>query len=1001
MGTRGRSVSAPSRHRWRVGLSALVAALVFIAAVPLHAAEEGATKYFVDVWIASPADVANLQAAGFDIAGVDSQRPAVGVVATAKELTRLAVLGYTYTIRETNTPGLQITALQDYTDPQEFSVFMDQIVAAYPTLAQKITLRDTLFEGQQLYALKITRDVGQDNGRPSFILDAQHHAREVMTPEIARDMIDYLTSRYATDPQVQRWLDNINIYVVGSANPDGAMYVFQNDNMWRKNRRPNCAVDINRNYPFAWASCNGSSGDCSDETNRGTEPGSEPETGGMLQLVSMAHPFFTLSYHTYGEYLMYPYGCTNPDEMAAFNEVASALNNILQNDSGQTPFAVPSRLGPIWSAIYRVDGGSIDTQYARYGAYGFTIEVNSSSFQPDYATWRNITVQRQRTAWQFFLDRTLDGPQIRGTVTDASTGLPLAATISVQEVTFTHGELPRRADGKGHYQWLARAGQTYHVDFSMPAYCSITQIATVGTGPATLDAALVRPTPPQQVTAAAEGDNRIEVSWSPAVNATQYRVLRSLTSGGPYSEVGLVAAPETVFHDTTVAGTATYYYVVRALQPCESGNSVEASASTTGPCALAPGFGGVASVTNAAASTCTLDVAWPAAIAYCGGRVTYKVHRSTTSPFTPSGTNLIASGLDATLFADHDALGDGITYHYIVRAIDASNGAEDENTTIGSGSPTGPTSVGTWVDDAGDTATAKLALSAPWSVKPTGGKTGPGVYATGTYTNILCSALTTPAISLQTGSVLSFASKYDIEGDWDAGLVEVAQGPSFDSWTKLATVNYPDMLSNTGNACGFPKSGPHTVFSRTNVVPSYPSSSYSASLSAYDGTQVMLRWRISSDLTGTGAGWWIDDVAVTNAVTAAVCASGTAANPKEVSPPGSPATVWPGGAGTAVRISYTPGCGTLDNAAYWGTGPITGVLAWSGAACALGNTGEAWFDPGDPPPGSFLYFVIVGQSAAKEGSYGQGFDGTAHAERPEAVGVGGCDKPQDLTGSCP
>ena len=53
-----------------------------------------------------------------------------------------------------------------------------------------------------------------------------------------------------------------------------------------------------------------------------------------------------------------------------------------------------------------VDGGSTDTEYGRYGTYSYTVEVNTSSFQPDYATWRDITVQRQRTAWQFFLDKT-------------------------------------------------------------------------------------------------------------------------------------------------------------------------------------------------------------------------------------------------------------------------------------------------------------------------------------------------------------------------------------------------------------------------------------------------------------------------------------------------------------------------------------------------------------------------------------------------------------------
>lgn len=998
MPSRERPRSSPGRIA-RVALRfVLPAALVLAAAVAGIGAEERVTRYLVQVQLASLEDVAQLAAQGFDVAGVDRPMLLAGVVATEDDLKRLDALGWSYTVERTNAPLESIEALQDYTDPQEMSAFMDQTVAAYPNLASKITVGGPFFEGHSLYALKITGDVGQPNDRPSFILDAQHHAREVMTTEIARDMIDYLTSRYATDPQVQRWVDSINIYVIGSVNPDGAMYVFTNDNMWRKNRHPACAVDVNRNYPFAWGSCNGSSNVCSDETYRGFEPGSEPETQAMLQFTSTIQPFFTLSYHTYGEYIMYPYGCTNPDEMAAMDEIARYLNSILQADSGQTG---QYRVGPIWSTIYLVDGGSIDSQYALYGSYGFTIEANSSSFQPDYATWRNVTVQRQRTAWQLFLDRTLDGPQIRGTITNAVTGQPLAGRVSVDEVTYTHGESPRHADSHGLYHWLARNGQTYHVTYSLAGYCTATRTVVVGAGPATVDVGLVPPTPPGNVAAAGNGDNRIDVSWSPAIDAVEYHVYRSLTSGGPYSEVGMVAAPATVFQDTTVSGSTTYYYVVRAMQPCDSGSSAEASASTTGVCFAGPAFTGLSSAVNALATTCSVSLTWPAATARCGGLVTYQVYRSTASPFTPSPANRIAAGLQATQLADHDALADSATYYYVVRATDSASGADDGNLVTLGATPTGPVASGTWTDDAGDTGAARLLLTAPWTVQATGGKTGPKVYATGTYTDNLCSALTTPTISVQSGAALSFASKYDIEQDWDAAIVEVAQGPAFDTWTRLTTVNYPDSLSNTGNACGFPRSFTGTVFSHSYATPAYSPSGYTGSLAAYAGKDIRLRWRIGSDGTGTGKGMWVDDIAVTNAVFRQVCASGPAASPMESGASGSPMTASRAAAGTAVDVAYGPGCGTLDNAVYWGSGPIVGSPVWTGAACALGDTGRASFDPGDPGPGGFLYFVIVGQSVTNESSYGQTFDGVSYGERPEAVGIGTCDLPQELTGLCP
>ena len=978
----------------RVVLLAVVLCLL-AAGTAARGAEDPALRYFVEVSVSSPEAARQLANSGFDVAGINRNSLSVGLVVTADELKKVEALGWPVTIRSTNKDAHAVDALADYTDPQELSAFMDQVVVAYPTLASKAILQGTLFEGQKQYVLHITKNVAVDNDRPSFVFDAQHHAREVMTPEIARDFIDYVTSQYATDPQVQRWVDNINIYIVGSVNPDGSMYVFTTDTSWRKNRHPGCGVDNNRNYPTSWGACNGSSASCADETFRGGAAASEPETQGLMQLTSSVRPFFALSYHSYGEYLMYSYGCNDPDERSALDEVAQGLNSILPNDAGVTgQYAT----GPIWSTIYLADGGSIDTQYNQYGAYAYVIEVNSNAegFQPDYATWRNVTVQRQRTAWKYFLDKTLDGAQIRGTVTDAGTGLPLAANLSLQEITFTHGEAQRHADAKGHYHLLVHTNGTYHVNYSYPGYCSTTLTVPVGTGPQTSDVVLGQPGIPLGVSAAGAGDNAIDVTWQAAANADQYRVYRSLNAGGPYAPVALVPGAQTSYHDTPVSGVASYFYVVRAIQGCESANSAEAQATTSGACTAGPSFAGLQTVQNAATSTCALNLAWPAGASRCGGGpVTFRIYRSTTVPFTPSPANLLVSGISGNTFADHDTLANAASYAYVVRAVDAQNGADDGNTIAVSASPTGINSVGTWTDNAGDTGTAKLTPAAPWSVLATGGKTAPKVYATGAYGNSVCAALTTPAISLQNLSSLTFASKYDMEANYDLGIVEVATGPSYATWTKL-TVNYPDALSFTGNACAIPTSGAGTVFSRTITTPAYSVSPYTGSLAAYAGKSVKLRWRFSSDSAVTRAGWWLDDVSITNAIIPGTCSAGASPNPKEASPEGH-MTASRAVSGTAVNVAYAPGCGTTDNAVYWGSGPILGSLSWTNAACSLGNTGLAAFDPTDPAPDSFFYFVIVGQSATKEGSYGT----VNSVERPEAIGIGACDKPQDLTGTCP
>jgi hypothetical protein len=118
-------------------------------------------------------------------------------------------------------------------------------------------------------------------------------------------------------------------------------------------------------------------------------------------------------------------------------------------------------------------------------------------------------------------------------------------------------------------------------------------------------------------------------------------------------------------------------------------------------------------------------------------------------------------------------------------------------------------------------------------------------------------------------------------------------------------------------------------------------------------------------------------------------------NPKEASPVGTPMTAEKG-AGTSVVVNYTAGCGATTHAVYWGSGPIGSSLTWTDVTCDVPSGGI--FDPGELDSGEWVYFVIVGQNSTLEGSYGTN---NLDQERPEASGIGPCDKPQDLTGTCP
>lgn len=88
------------------------------------------------------------------------------------------------------------------------------------------------------------------------------------------------------------------------------------------------------------------------------------------------------------------------------------------------------------------------------------------------------------------------------------------------------------------------------------------------------------PAAPLGVTATAAGANQINLAWSPVAGATEYRIYRATTSGGPYTQVG--TSTTTAFSNTGLSCNTTYYYVIRAYNGCESINSTQVQATTAG-----------------------------------------------------------------------------------------------------------------------------------------------------------------------------------------------------------------------------------------------------------------------------------------------------------------------------------------------------------------------------------------------------------------------------------
>jgi carboxypeptidase T len=377
---------------------------------------------------------------GLDIAGVDVKKNIADVVVNDSELNKLKELGFNVKVKMTK--SIMRGPDQDYKNPAEIEAFMKDYAQRFPEIS-KLQVIGQSVEGRNIFALKISDSPAvRDTSEPTILFNSMHHAREVMSPEVSLDVIEYLLTNYSSNDKVKHWVDSNEIYVVPMLNVDGNNKVWSGSSMWRKNTRNGHGVDLNRNYPFSWGACNGSSRSTRSDTYRGPTPGSEPETQALMNLVKEVRPVFDISYHSYSELVLYPFGCRPNEADAAVVNIGKKLGQLLDYTAG-TP----------WDLLYNADGGDIDWMYAKFQVLSYVLELNSRSegFQPSYSRWRQKTVERNRVGWQHLLDR-LEQSGFRGMVTNAP-DLKAAGKIIITVLK----------DGKNYKTYNVNPDGTYHI----------------------------------------------------------------------------------------------------------------------------------------------------------------------------------------------------------------------------------------------------------------------------------------------------------------------------------------------------------------------------------------------------------------------------------------------------------------------------------------------------------------------------------------------------------
>lgn len=361
-------------------------------------ATEHATSKGIEVVLYGDRDAATLRRAGFTwdvrVADLEAQ-------ARANERKNQR---YAQRVVESPLPSGRTT----YRRLSDYQRELTALANKYPTLTRPITLSERTVLGKRIRGIEITRNADRvRDGKPTFVMLGAHHAREWPSAEHSMEFAYDLLQGYRLGKARNREiLSNERIIIVPIVNVDGFQISRQAAPLGDMStfdyemKRKNCAIsqftpeqyrggtcednpagrlrgtDLNRNYPGFWGG-RGANPTWSSDTFRGDAPSSEPEVNAVRKLISDRAVTVMITNHTYSNLVLRVPSIAatgkSPDEVEykALGDSMAEANQYTSQASYQ---------------LYDTSGSTEDWSYWNTGGFGFTFEIGTEGFHPDFQT---------------------------------------------------------------------------------------------------------------------------------------------------------------------------------------------------------------------------------------------------------------------------------------------------------------------------------------------------------------------------------------------------------------------------------------------------------------------------------------------------------------------------------------------------------------------------------------------------------------------------------------
>ncbi|XP_072548111.1 carboxypeptidase D [Salminus brasiliensis] len=313
----------------------------------------------------------------------------------------------------------------------ELSQILQSLAQKYQHIANLSSI-GTSVQGRELWVMRITREPRADvPGKPKFKYVGNMHGDETVSRQVLVYLIEHLLASYGEDPRVTELVNNTDISIMPSMNPDGFERSVEGDCSGYAGGRNNAKdIDLNRSFPDQFSEVSVNKEDAPELTavmqwiveNKFVLSGNLH--GGT---VVASYPFDDSALHAESIYSQSP-----DDSLFRYLARVYAENNpIMRTGKPKCPGELGEKFeggitnGAQW---YDVKGGMQDYNYLNGNCLEITMELSCCKYPPAaqlQSEWDN-----NRESLLAYMEKIHIG--VRGFVREAGSGMPLSdATIMV------------------------------------------------------------------------------------------------------------------------------------------------------------------------------------------------------------------------------------------------------------------------------------------------------------------------------------------------------------------------------------------------------------------------------------------------------------------------------------------------------------------------------------------------------------------------------------------